>query len=182
MGLFSKKPRPAKTVAKLNGDAQSTTSFNSDNDTLKSPTSIHTSRMGGNRSSGGSSMPPTPLTPFSPMIPRVDLPKPPDPNLDPAAYLRSLGSVRERSRIIHDKAMRNKLHHFDVDMNRFPDVVRFVCGIIKVSGSVQCAVRKQCSNAIPIPIPIPTYWLYIQRQQIRIHAIRCDAIPVSTPQ
>lgn len=45
--------------------------------------------------------------------------------------------MRERSRIIHDKAMRNKLHHFDVDMNRFPDVVRFVCGIIKVSGSVQ---------------------------------------------
>ncbi|KAK8048048.1 hypothetical protein PG996_016112 [Apiospora saccharicola] len=131
MGLFSKKPRPAKTVAKLNGDAQSTTSFNSDNDTLKSPTSTHTSRMGGNRSSGGSTLPPTPLTPFSPMIPRVDLPKPPDPNLDPAAYLRSLGSVRERSRIIHDKAMRNKLHHFDVDMNRFPDVVRFVCGIIK---------------------------------------------------
>ncbi|KAK8854985.1 Uracil catabolism protein 4 [Apiospora arundinis] len=136
MGLFSKKPRPAKTVAKpLNGDAHSTTSFNSDLDTLKSPTSPHhtiqSSRMG-NRSSGGSSMPPTPLTPFSPMmIPRVDLPKPPDPNLDPAAYLRSLGAVRERSRIITDKAMRNKLHHFDVDMNRFPDVVRFVCGIIK---------------------------------------------------
>ncbi|KAK6835181.1 hypothetical protein PG987_009875 [Apiospora arundinis] len=136
MGLFSKKPRPAKTVAKpLNGDAHSTTSFNSDLDTLKSPTSPHhtiqSSRMG-NRSSGGSSMPPTPLTPFSPMmVPRVDLPKPPDPNLDPAAYLRSLGAVRERSRIITDKAMRNKLHHFDVDMNRFPDVVRFVCGIIK---------------------------------------------------
>ncbi|KAK8041586.1 hypothetical protein PG994_014593 [Apiospora phragmitis] len=138
MGLFSKKPRPAKTVAKpLNGDAHSTTSFGSDIDTLKSPTSphhtIHTSRMGGgNRSSGGSSMPPTPLTPFSPVqIPRVDLPKPPDPNLDPAAYLRSLGAVRERSRIIADKAVRNKLHHFDVDMNKFPDVVRFVCGIIK---------------------------------------------------
>ncbi|KAK8110123.1 uncharacterized protein PG998_006580 [Apiospora kogelbergensis] len=136
MGLFSKKPRPAKTVAKpLNGDAQSTTSFNSDKDTLKSPTSPHhtiqSSRMG-NRSSGGSTLPPTPLTPFSPtMIPRADLPKPPDPNLDPAAYLRSLGAVRERSRIITDKAMRNKLHHFDVDMNKFPDVVRFVCGIIK---------------------------------------------------
>ncbi|KAK8067341.1 urg3 [Apiospora hydei] len=70
--------------------------------------------------------------PFSPsMAPRADLPKPPDPNLDPAAYLRSLNSVRERSRIITDKATRNKLNHFDVDMNKFPDVVRFVCGIIK---------------------------------------------------
>ncbi|KAK7965785.1 uncharacterized protein PG986_000062 [Apiospora aurea] len=133
MGLFSKKPRPAKTVAKpLHGDAQSTTSFSSDKDTLKSPTSPHHSRIGGNRSSAGSTMPPTPLTPFSPsMAPRADLPKPPDPNLDPAAYLRSLNSVRERSRIIADKATRNKLNHFDVDMNKFPDVVRFVCGIIK---------------------------------------------------
>lgn len=62
---------------------------------------------------------------------RVNLPKPPDPSLDAAGYLKSLGSVRERSKIVTDKALRNALNHFDVDMSKFPDVVSFVCGIIK---------------------------------------------------
>jgi len=41
--------------------------------------------------------------------------------------------VRERSKIVTDKALRNELKHFDVDMGKFPDVVTFVTGIIKVS-------------------------------------------------
>ncbi|KIH91094.1 hypothetical protein SPBR_01603 [Sporothrix brasiliensis 5110] len=78
------------------------------------------------------SIPGTPASSFSPVhLPKVDLPRPPDPALDPAGYLRSLPAVRERSRIIGDKALRNELHHFDVDMSKFPDVVRFVSQIIK---------------------------------------------------
>lgn len=65
-------------------------------------------------------------------LPKIDLPRPPDPQLDPAGYLRSLGAVRERSKIVTDKALRNELKHFDVDMSKFPDVVTFVTGIIKV--------------------------------------------------
>lgn len=68
----------------------------------------------------------------SPKLPKVDLPRPPDPQLDPAGYLRSLGAVRERSKLILDKAMRNELAHFDTDMEKLPDVVSFVSGLIKV--------------------------------------------------
>jgi hypothetical protein len=65
-------------------------------------------------------------------IPKIDLPRPPDPQLDPAGYLRSLGAVRERSKIVTDKALRNDLKHFDVDLSKFADVVTFVSQIIKV--------------------------------------------------
>lgn len=60
------------------------------------------------------------------------MPRPPDPQLDPAGYLRSLNAVRERSKLVTDKALRNDLKHFDVDMGKFPDVVSFVSQIIKV--------------------------------------------------
>lgn len=87
-----------------------------------------------NRTSGGSSVTPgTPITPFSPVpLSRVEMPRPPDPQLDPSGYLRSLAAVRERSKIVTEKAFRNQLRHFNVDMNKFPDVVRFVAQIIKV--------------------------------------------------
>jgi hypothetical protein len=129
MGIFSRKPKPPKTASKMPNDAQS------DHDSLKSPISASARTL--NRSSGGTatSIPTTPLTPFSPVLPKVDMPKPPDPNLDPAAYLRSLGAVRERSKIVLDKALKNQLNHFNVDMTKFPDVVSFICGIIKVSFS-----------------------------------------------
>jgi hypothetical protein len=65
--------------------------------------------------------------------PKVDLPRAPDPQLDPAGYLRSLNAVRERCSIVTDKAYRNDLRHFDVDMGKFSDVVTFVANIIKVS-------------------------------------------------
>ena len=144
MGLFSKKTKPPKTVvatgkALPHGDSHSTSSFHSGDGQydlgLKSPMSPNTTRI--SRTSNPGSTPATPLSPFAPQhpgvnIPRVDLPKPPDPHLDPAAYLRSLGAVRERSKIVTEKALRNKLSHFDVDISKFPDVVSFVCGIIKV--------------------------------------------------
>lgn len=65
-------------------------------------------------------------------MPKVDLPRPPDPQLDPAGYLRCLPAVRERSRIVYEKSLRNELNHFDVDMSKMDDVVRFVSGLIKV--------------------------------------------------
>lgn len=61
----------------------------------------------------------------------MELPKGPDPDLDPAGYLRSLGAVRERCRVLTTKAIKNELRHFDVDMGKFPEVVSFVASIIR---------------------------------------------------
>ena len=61
------------------------------------------------------------------------MPKQPDPGLDPAGYLRSIGAVRERCALIHEKAKRNQLNHFDVDMAKFDDCTKFVVSIIKVN-------------------------------------------------
>lgn len=61
------------------------------------------------------------------------LPPPPDPNHDPAAYLRSIYAVRERSKYIHDKAKRNQLVHFDVDSSKFEETAAYLVSIIKVS-------------------------------------------------
>ncbi|KAJ2905316.1 Uracil catabolism protein 4 [Zalerion maritima] len=108
----------------------SNASINSGTSSIKSP-DVNQS-MGLNRVSNGSSHPTTPLTPFSPVhMPKIDLPRPPDPQLDPAGYLRSLPAVRERCMILTTKAIRNELRHFDVDMSKFEDVVTFVSCIIK---------------------------------------------------
>ena len=72
--------------------------------------------------------------PMSPApIPHVDIPKPPDPAIDPAAYLRSIHAVRERSQLVYEKAKRNRLNHFDVDLSKFADTAAYVVSIIKVS-------------------------------------------------
>ena len=140
MGLFSRKDKATKPA--LNS-SQSNASLNSGSSSIKSPTTFGAGPSGrlGVRTSAGTtannssgSGPNTPLTPFSPVhLPRIDLPKPPDPVLDPAGYLRSLGAVRERCKIVTEKALRDELQHFDVDMGKFGDVVSFVCGIIKVN-------------------------------------------------
>ncbi|KXL45044.1 hypothetical protein M433DRAFT_67607 [Acidomyces richmondensis BFW] len=64
-------------------------------------------------------------------LPEIPLPRPPDPNLDPAGYLRSIYAVRERSRLVLEKAKRNQLRHFVVDMSKFNDTAKFVVAIIK---------------------------------------------------
>ena len=64
--------------------------------------------------------------------PDLKLPVPPDPNLDPAAYLRSIYAVRERCRLVFEKANLNQLKHFNVDLSKFEDTARFVVSIIKV--------------------------------------------------
>ena len=60
------------------------------------------------------------------------MPKAPDPHVDPAGYLRNIGSVRERCSLVLEKARTDKLNHFDVDMSKFEDTTSFVVSIIKV--------------------------------------------------
>ncbi|KAI0017130.1 DUF1688-domain-containing protein [Xylariomycetidae sp. FL0641] len=128
MGLFSRKPRTPKPVASSKASNTDAASIDSETSNIKSSSTINSRVL--NRTSAGS-VPQTPLTPMTPHLPKVNLPKPPDPSLDAAGYLRSLGAVRERCRIVTDKALKNQLNHFDVDISKFPDVVTFVCGIIK---------------------------------------------------
>ena len=64
-------------------------------------------------------------------FPQVDIPNPPDPSKKPADYLRSIHAVRERSKIVLQKAKANQLNHFDVDLTKFPDTADYVVSIIK---------------------------------------------------
>ncbi|KAF2455623.1 hypothetical protein BDY21DRAFT_416164 [Lineolata rhizophorae] len=61
----------------------------------------------------------------------VEMPKAPDPSLDPAGYLRSIYAVRERSKLVLEKAKKNQLKHFTVDMTKFADTAGYVVSIIK---------------------------------------------------
>ena len=60
-----------------------------------------------------------------------EIPEPPDPDVKPAAYLRSINAVRERSRLVLQKAKADQLNHFDVDLSKFPDAADYVVSIIK---------------------------------------------------
>lgn len=125
MGLFTRKDKSSSSVAsgKNNGSLTETSSIGqSSTSSLKSPTTPGYPKM-------------------APVIPKVDMPKPPDPSVDPAGYLRSIGAVRERSALVMKKARRNQLQHFDVDMAKFEDTTKFVVSIIKVSPLRQCSER-----------------------------------------
>lgn len=61
----------------------------------------------------------------------IEIPPAPDPEEKPAAYLRSIHSVRERSKIVLTRAKVNKLNHFTVDMSRFQETADYVVSIIK---------------------------------------------------
>jgi len=67
-----------------------------------------------------------------PVIPDVPLPKAPDPTTHPAAYLRSIYAVRQRSKLVFEKTKKNQLKHFTIDMTKFPDTAAYVVSIIKV--------------------------------------------------
>ncbi|KAL9105398.1 MAG: hypothetical protein Q9227_009416 [Pyrenula ochraceoflavens] len=64
-------------------------------------------------------------------MPDVPIPKAPDPALDPAAYLRSIYAVRQRSRLVMQNAKANQLNHFDVDLTKFKETAGYVVSIIK---------------------------------------------------
>lgn len=104
MGLFSRKNSSKTSNATLNGANQSPTV---------------------QQFSNGSAF-------NSPSMPDITLPSPPDPTLDPAAYLRSIYAVRARSKLIFGHARRNRLAHFDVDFDRFKETAKYVVSIIKV--------------------------------------------------
>ena len=108
MGLFSRKHGSRHA----NGDQH-----NQNNGDVRLP--ANTKRANGNPAQNAT-------------FPNVPLPKAPDPNLDPAGYLRSIYAVRERSRLVLDKAKRNQLRHFTVDMSKFADTANYVVAIIKV--------------------------------------------------
>lgn len=76
---------------------------------------------------------PVRLPASKPDAPDVPLPKAPDPAVDPAAYLRSIYAVRERSKLVFDNARTDRLKHFTVDMSKFDDTASYVVSIIKVS-------------------------------------------------
>lgn len=59
--------------------------------------------------------------------------EPLDPGVDPVAYLRSIKAVRERTRLVLEKAKLNQLTHFVVNLGKFTDTADYVTSIIKVS-------------------------------------------------
>ena len=116
MGLFNRK----SSKVSIDGGESVTSSSNRSSAALKSPLPLRT---------------PSNSHFNSPSLPDVALPKPPDPKLDPAAYLRSIHAVRDRSKVIFNKAMRDKLEHFDVDMASFQKTAEYAVSIIKVGAN-----------------------------------------------
>jgi len=99
----------------------------------KAAASDHNSDHSGNNANGRYSMKRATGNPAAhASIPDIPLPRAPDPNLDPAGYLRSIYAVRERSRLVLEKAKKNQLKHFNVDMSKFKDTANYVVMIIKV--------------------------------------------------
>jgi hypothetical protein len=92
---------------------------------------------------------PTPNGSRPTSFPDVPLPKAPDPALDPAGYLRSIYAVRERSKLVLEKAKKNQLKHFTVDMSKFHDVASFVVSIVKVG----IGPRAGCLRALDAADP-----------------------------
>lgn len=132
MGIFKRKD--SKNSVQSDRDEQD--SFVSVNSARTSNTSL---RSPGYKGSG---------LPAS--IPELSIAKPPDPALDPAAYLRSIHSVRERTSLVLDKAKRNQLNHFDVDLDKFNATASYVVSIIKVSAeSLWSSCARRALTNIP---------------------------------
>jgi hypothetical protein len=68
----------------------------------------------------------------APVEPLLPPPKRHDPNVDPVAYLKSLPAIRDRCSLVLARAKKNDLLHFDVDMAKFGQTVKWVVSIIKV--------------------------------------------------
>ncbi|KAI9676334.1 MAG: hypothetical protein M1817_000491 [Caeruleum heppii] len=118
MGLFSRKnSKPA-----IHSDTNSLDSNGHRGSVggLSSPTS---SKAGNGVTS--------PMSATSDSLLEITLPRPPDPAIDPAGYLRSIYAVRERSRWVLNRAKRNALSHFVVDMSKFAETAAYVVSIIK---------------------------------------------------
>jgi hypothetical protein len=117
MGLFSRKNK---------SDSINT------NDSRNNSTTVEAASMSSQSSLKSPATPGFSKMASLPTIPKIAMPKAPDPHVDPAGYLRSIGSVRERCSIVLEKAKRNQLNHFEVDMSQFEYTTKFVVSIIKV--------------------------------------------------
>jgi len=104
-----------------------------------------------NASTSTSLTTPSIMSPLSGKFPRnshasladhFPLPKPPDPDVNPAAYLKSIYAVRERSAKVFDAAQRGRARHFAVDMSKFEETAGYVVSIIKVSDNCQTRLPK----------------------------------------
>lgn len=115
MGIFKRKDSKNSIYGSDKDEQESVVSPRNSSASLKSPSFVK----------------PSAVLPAS--IPEVPIAKPPDPTLDPGAYLRSIHAVRDRSRIVLQRAKRNLLNHFDVDMTKFEETASYVVSIIKVS-------------------------------------------------
>lgn len=113
MGLFSRK-----NTSRPNGHHGDSPAAPDGNGSVKPPFSMKSANSNPSQTAS---------------IPDIPIPKAPDPNVDPAGYLRSIHAVRERSRFVMEKARRNQLRHFHVDMSKFADTAKFVVSIIKVT-------------------------------------------------
>lgn len=123
MGLFNRKSAKINT----NNDTMAAKGTSLNGNSLKSPPPGKTSYG----------------EPFvSPSALDVSLPPPPDPNLDPAAYLRSIHAVRARCGLVYQRAKRNQLNHFDVDGSKFGETAAYLVSIIKVDQPL--AARTCC--------------------------------------
>ena len=130
MGLFSRKnsSKGHESGSGLNGDSRpSPHGSGNGNGSVKSP--FNMKRVNSSPAQNAS-------------LPNVPLPKAPDPNLDPAGYLRSIYAVRERSKLVMEKAKRNQLRHFTVDTSKFSDTAKFVVSIIKVCNFYQPKILR----------------------------------------
>jgi hypothetical protein len=130
MGLFNKSSRSSK--GSKPSIADSSASLASSTSSLQSPT-LGKWSLSPVSNALPSSSPFSPTTTAPSHNPQVPMPKAPDPVIDPAAYLRSIGAVRERCSLVMDKLQKNQLNHFNVDMSKFADTTSFVVSIIKVA-------------------------------------------------
>lgn len=126
MGIFNRNVRKGAKPASSDAASATDTSLAS-----AGSSSLRSSGLLNANMSSGSVHNPSFSSPTS-APPKVLMPRTPDPSLDPAAYLKSLDSVRERCNIILEKAKKNELNHFVVDMSKFDDTTKFVVSIIKV--------------------------------------------------
>lgn len=83
----------------------------------------------------------------------ISLSKPPDPRMDPAAYLKSIYAVRERSKLVMAKARSNELSHFDVNMDMFQNTADYVVSIIKV---LSTSLFAPCSTLLVLGRLMPS--------------------------
>jgi len=132
MGLFSRKHSKADVINTTNGRAALGPGFHTErisDYSIKSPRLVQTT------------IKPVMVTPRS----DIPLPPAPDPTRDPAGYLRSIYAVRERSRVVLEKAKSNRLQHFDVDLTKFQDTADYVVSMIKVSKN---STRRSCASSV----------------------------------